>query len=244
MGDLLQCNGPPDVVSGGVPNVLIGTKAAARMTDSCAHGGIISIGCPTVLIGSGGWGPAKLRRQQIADALATGVFPGQQHFGNCGVQSTAQLIYLATGKHPSEVEILKKAIHDGLAETGRAGHPEEWGGTTTVDRQKILLEYGVKSDIVKTTRQALSQALRDGKPVIVSADAGLLWSDTRFLGSGHAVVVTGGSFDDTGKLQTVTVNDTGLGQRHVMNADDFFRSTDNYGPGSEMNFPSTTLFPN
>jgi uncharacterized Zn-binding protein involved in type VI secretion len=30
---------------------MIGGKPAARMGDSCAHGGQIAIGCPTVMIG-------------------------------------------------------------------------------------------------------------------------------------------------------------------------------------------------
>jgi uncharacterized Zn-binding protein involved in type VI secretion len=30
---------------------LIGNKPAARMGDTCAHGGSIVLGCPTVIIG-------------------------------------------------------------------------------------------------------------------------------------------------------------------------------------------------
>ncbi|MEO6831898.1 MAG: hypothetical protein ABI378_06165, partial [Chitinophagaceae bacterium] len=36
--------------------VMIGGKPAARMGDSCAHGGVIMGGCPTVLIGEAGGG--------------------------------------------------------------------------------------------------------------------------------------------------------------------------------------------
>jgi hypothetical protein len=35
----------------GAPTVLIGGKPAARMSDTTAHGGIIVLGCMTVLIG-------------------------------------------------------------------------------------------------------------------------------------------------------------------------------------------------
>ena len=54
MGDSATCVGPPDTVLTGVPTVLICKKPAARMSDITAHGGIITVGCPTVMIG----GPA------------------------------------------------------------------------------------------------------------------------------------------------------------------------------------------
>jgi uncharacterized Zn-binding protein involved in type VI secretion len=48
--DLLTCVGPPDVIVSGSPTVLIGGLPAARMLDMTAHGGVIVLGCPTVLI--------------------------------------------------------------------------------------------------------------------------------------------------------------------------------------------------
>jgi uncharacterized Zn-binding protein involved in type VI secretion len=50
IGDMAVCVGPPDAIVMGSPTVLIGGKPAARMGDSCAHGGTIILGCPTVLI--------------------------------------------------------------------------------------------------------------------------------------------------------------------------------------------------
>jgi hypothetical protein len=46
------CVGPPDTVSQGEPTVLIGNQPAARLGDPMQHGGMIAVGCPTVLIGS------------------------------------------------------------------------------------------------------------------------------------------------------------------------------------------------
>jgi uncharacterized Zn-binding protein involved in type VI secretion len=43
--------GPPDSIMKGSATVLIGGKPAARMGDTCAHGGSIVLGCPTVIIG-------------------------------------------------------------------------------------------------------------------------------------------------------------------------------------------------
>ena len=56
MGDMCVCVGPPDTIVLGSTGVLIGGKPAARMGDQCAHGGAITIGCPTVLIGESGGG--------------------------------------------------------------------------------------------------------------------------------------------------------------------------------------------
>jgi uncharacterized Zn-binding protein involved in type VI secretion len=56
MGDMCTCVGPPDTVILGSMSVLIGGKPAARMGDSSAHGGMITVGCPTVLIGDAGGG--------------------------------------------------------------------------------------------------------------------------------------------------------------------------------------------
>ena len=51
IGDLCSCAGGPDTVIKGSATVLIGGKPAVRMGDSTAHGGLIVIGAPTVLIG-------------------------------------------------------------------------------------------------------------------------------------------------------------------------------------------------
>ncbi|MBU6419658.1 MAG: PAAR domain-containing protein [Proteobacteria bacterium] len=51
MGDLATCVGPPDTIVKGSTTVMIGGKPAARMLDNCAHGGMIVLGCFTVLIG-------------------------------------------------------------------------------------------------------------------------------------------------------------------------------------------------
>ena len=54
--DMLTCVGPPDIIVKGSPTVLIGGLMAARMGDNTAHGGVIVLGLPTVLIGEVGMG--------------------------------------------------------------------------------------------------------------------------------------------------------------------------------------------
>lgn len=54
LGDMCVCAGGPDTIVSGSATVLISGSLAARMSDLTVHGGMITIGCPTVLIG----GPA------------------------------------------------------------------------------------------------------------------------------------------------------------------------------------------
>jgi uncharacterized Zn-binding protein involved in type VI secretion len=51
VSDMCACVGPPDLIIKGSTTVLIGGMPAARMGDSTAHGGVIVLGCPNVLIG-------------------------------------------------------------------------------------------------------------------------------------------------------------------------------------------------
>ena len=51
VGDMAVCAGGPDVIALGSFTVFIGGMPAARMGDMTVHGGVIVIGCPTVIIG-------------------------------------------------------------------------------------------------------------------------------------------------------------------------------------------------
>ncbi|MET0181000.1 MAG: PAAR domain-containing protein [Novosphingobium sp.] len=54
VGDMLTCVGPPDAIMMGSPTVLVGGRMAARLGDPTVHGGVITFGLPTVLIGEAG----------------------------------------------------------------------------------------------------------------------------------------------------------------------------------------------
>lgn len=61
VGDVCICVGPPSAVSSGSTGVLIAGRAAARVGDPTAHGGmILPPGAPTVIIGESGSGNGKL----------------------------------------------------------------------------------------------------------------------------------------------------------------------------------------
>ncbi len=49
--DKALCVGPPDVIVKGSTTVLVGSLPLARILDSTAHGGMIMLGCFTVLVG-------------------------------------------------------------------------------------------------------------------------------------------------------------------------------------------------
>ncbi len=51
VGDLCVCVGTPDSIAKGSMTVLIGNRPAARLGDMTVHGGLIVVGCPTVMIG-------------------------------------------------------------------------------------------------------------------------------------------------------------------------------------------------
>ncbi len=51
VGDEAMCDGPPDTIIAGSSSVLIGGKPAARIGDGTAHGGEITDGVFSVMIG-------------------------------------------------------------------------------------------------------------------------------------------------------------------------------------------------
>jgi len=51
VGDMAACAGPPDSIVKGSATVFVGGMPAARAGDMTAHGGVITLGCPTVIIG-------------------------------------------------------------------------------------------------------------------------------------------------------------------------------------------------
>lgn len=56
VGDMLICVGPPDAIAKGSSGVFVNKKPAARLGDQTAHGGVIVVGLPTVIIGEQGGG--------------------------------------------------------------------------------------------------------------------------------------------------------------------------------------------
>lgn len=51
VGDTCTCVGPPDAIAMGSLTVIIAGQPAARIGDPTVHGGVVTVGCPTVIIG-------------------------------------------------------------------------------------------------------------------------------------------------------------------------------------------------
>ena len=171
-GDMAVCVGPMDVIVKGAFPVPIVGKPAARLTDQTGHGGVIVVGCPTVLIGLAGTAGDVAAATSVCQAAANGRTSGstQQTYNNCGVESSRQLINRATGANVSENTLLTNAINAGNA-SGTPGTAPTLpdGGTTPAQRQTILANNGVPSTIQNTTPDAMGAAMSGGHGVIREA---------------------------------------------------------------------------
>jgi len=221
------CVGPPDSIIMGSLGVFIGGLSAARILDKTIHGGQISFGLGTVLIGD------------LNMAAAAAVFPGQQNFGNCGIQSAEQLIHQATGTAVPENTILQVALTNGWAQNSATN--SQRGGTGANSRQSILNNYGVGSQIQTTTPQNISDALVERRGIITNVEAGVLWGRRRRLG-GHAITVVDGDWDDTGNLTHVYINDTGNGNQYQRMPINTFMNAANAHPNSQLNVTNNPIW--
>jgi uncharacterized Zn-binding protein involved in type VI secretion len=100
VGDKCVCVGPIDVIAKGSSGVFIAGPMAARMGDMTAHGGVIVMGFPTVMIGEtgGGGGPT-----------GTGVGTGE-----AGGEAKLEDVPPGDLKEPDmQAAVLKQAAADG-----------------------------------------------------------------------------------------------------------------------------------
>lgn len=209
VGDKLQCKGgPPDFIVTGSATVTVGGQPAARKGDKTMHGGVVTAGFAKVLIGDatcgGALGNTSAGGQAFVDA-ATGRTSGstQQSYQNCGVESARQIINKVTGNNIDENTLLAKALTNNWA-SGQ-------GGTSPATRKSIMGSEGVNSTMEPQGINTVQQGVAEGKGVITSHDAGILWNNPQYNGGGHAVLVTGVEYDANGQLATVFINDTGTG---------------------------------
>ena len=75
VGDMAVCVGPPDTIAKGSPTVKIEYMMAARMGDLTMHGGTITLGCPTVMIGEMGMGAAVTTQGQAMQSAKKAAQP-------------------------------------------------------------------------------------------------------------------------------------------------------------------------
>lgn len=135
--------------------------------------------------------------------------------GTCGLVSCVNVLRLA-GYPATESKVV------GYASTTSAGFgrgklcttnsfPEDNGGTSAKTRQQILQHFGIKSELREASVENIADAVSDGRGVIISVYAGMLyngWSDHRDL---HAITVTSVKKDRSGNVLGFYVCDSGTG---------------------------------
>lgn len=246
MGDQAFCAAsPPTPVMAGAFPVPIQSNPAARQTDATAHGGTITVGFPTVLIGLSGTTGNPRVGSQACQAAAAGRTSGatQQSYNNCGVESSRQLINQATGANVSENALLTQAIQSGNA-NGTPGGPLVFanGGTGAPGRQAILAANGVPSTVEGATMTNLGLATSRSQGVIANIDAALLWGPPTPPGALHAIAVTGVEYDDAGNPTNVIVNDTGTGNCGQRVPISQFRAAQAAHPNPQLNVTTNPIW--
>ena len=118
VGDLVTCAGPPDTIVKGSPTVLIGNMPAARMGDNTAHGGVITVGHPTTLIGDAGSGGGGGGGGAGGPGGAGGGGTGE---GTSGTAATAG--GEGTGGSASPTSIATTAVQSANTAAGETGRP-------------------------------------------------------------------------------------------------------------------------
>jgi uncharacterized Zn-binding protein involved in type VI secretion len=255
-GDPAICVAALDFIVTGAKTVTVGSKPAARATDKTMHGGLVTEGSGNVMIGGptagvtlGGVDAGK----KACAAAATGRHPeagviypsthpraGQQipggttkqSYNNCGIETSRILIQQTTGKQIDEDALMGEAIQKKQAGGSMAPDKRYGSGVTNgSERERILREHGVDASHENMPFEGITQAVAEGKGIITYHDAGKLWKNPRFANAGHVVLVTGMTYDENGKLVTVTVLDTGTGNCAAEIPVDQFK--DSLGPGPQ-----------
>jgi uncharacterized Zn-binding protein involved in type VI secretion len=128
VSDKAGCSGPPDIIIAGAATVLISSLPAARQLDNTAHGGMITMGEPTVVIGGPQFvcpfaityvpGPPSAPQQAIfgtsiiidgspafqSDAIAAYVKLSTTPSGRkmiYGIESSGNKVWVMDGRNPS-----------------------------------------------------------------------------------------------------------------------------------------------
>lgn len=212
--DRATCIGPPDFIVTGSGSVQVNDLPAARQTDKTMHGGTLLTGAATVEIGGPTVGVTlgnPTAATATCNAMAAGRTSGSsgQSYNNCGCESSRQLINQGTGSTVGEDGLLDESIAHGDADDAR--NRRSAGGTHPGGRRDILARNGVPSTLEPQGMKSITQGVAEGKGVITSHEASILWGPGNGSG-GHAIVVTGLQYDANGNLINVITNDTGLGQ--------------------------------
>ncbi len=146
VSDMATCAGPPDVIAMGAATVLIQGLPAARQTDMTAHGGLVTLGLPTVLIGGAAFQARPITQDGANMKYGNGiVIPPDPSDPTYQSQVLAALIRLETTP-------TMRAAFDAIDASGRTvtvvpydGSMGTYNATTTADNPVRQL-LGLSSD--------------------------------------------------------------------------------------------------
>lgn len=139
--------------------------------------------------------------------------------GTCGLVSVENILRLA-GVKVTESEIVEYArthktggIFSRRSLCTVGGKPWENGGTYAQDRQEILKHYGVDSRIERASLESIAQYVGEGRGVIASVDANMLWYGNNASSPAfHAITVTSVQRDSvTNEIYGFYICDSGSG---------------------------------
>ena len=132
------------------------------------------------------------------------------HLGTCGIVSCVNVLRLAGRVGTAESEVLSYAISHNLCITNNT-QPAASGGTYPDSRRQILEQFGLESELLPVSIDAIAACVSAGKGVIISVDAGKLWQNPVYVNCPHAVTVTSVRKDSAGNVEGFYICDSGRG---------------------------------
>jgi uncharacterized Zn-binding protein involved in type VI secretion len=245
-GDLCLCLAIPAQIARGAMPVRMETLPAARKTDPTSHGGLLTQGLDSVLIGLAGDSGNKLEGQAACEAAREGRNPPPgtlddngnpiasntpwQSYNNCGVEASRQIINRSQGSNLTQEQLLDQAISSGIA----GSDPNSLfnsGGTSQAGLQQLWQDNNVAGHLEPSSLENLETAVAQGQGVAVELDADTLWSNglTPQNMHNHVVTATGVRYDENGNVTHVIINDTGQGTCSQAVPIDVWNSSTNAG---------------
>ena len=134
----------------------------------------------------------------------------------CALTSIANLL-TQTGRPTTESQVVSLAISNNWTVNNPSLPSYILGGASVNDQRNILNSYGIRNDVVVGYNESgLANLLRGGRGVILAVNAGVLWADSAYKGSGavnHAVTLTGAVYTEAdGALAGFYLTDSGRGK--------------------------------
>lgn len=131
--------------------------------------------------------------------------------GTCGIVSCVNVLRLAGRSSTTENEVLTAALQGKLCVANDSAGKN--GGTTPDGRKKILVEFGLDSELKPASIDSIAQCVSEGRGVIISVDARKLWRSLAIPpNSLHAVTVTSVQKDRNNQIEGFYICDSGSGK--------------------------------